>query len=1201
MIFNEIKSKDDIYTFFNERGINPVSEDINLLKIDKRHFLRIMIEADLSRSIASEMKKRFSGKEEFMEYLLIIKSDFSLFVFKKLYGDTDTVIYDKLKKYSRDTELSLLKKINLLKYENSETNNLFHQLFDVREVVDKFYNDYKKLRDNLANSIVGTSESELLSQIILGRLIFIYFLQVKGIIRKNYLAVLFFKMQEGENYYLNYLEPIFFELFNKEVEFRDPEINKKFPEIPYLNGGLFSKFEGIEILGNRSLKIEINNDVWKGIFTLFDSYGWIIEEKRGDSISVTPSVLGHIYEKSVVQRDTGSYYTPKEITNYISKNTIYPQLTRNLNNRCNTTYNDINDLLDTKTHSKEELEYISILYFEFVKKITICDPACGSGAFLIAAEYVLFDLYKRCITVIQDSEYFREELEEIDKHVSLNYYIIKKIITNNIFGVDIQKGCVEITKLRLWLSMISETVVNSRQIESLPNIGYNIRVGNSLIGFTKIPKRKKWDTLDWRASEDELDKLSELKNEFRKTKSSRRAVQIRHLVSEKSEKIMEQLNSVYCNNKQILIEDKITVTRGMLKSSIIEEIQKMNYNYELNKFKINLKTKNTINVEKIRAVSGITCYARNGKVSSIYPSQSFDFKKHKEGKANPLSSILTSLIDRWDEVKEIEFERLFNPDDLLKLGYFHWIIEFYDVFEKGGFDIIIGNPPYIRQERINDMTNGIDYKLILGKVYRRLVKNEAEKNLDNMDLSVYFILRSYMIVKNKGYHSFIITNKWLRAAYGLSVRHFLKNKTQIIKFIDFIKIDVFQGLTVDTVLYILRKNMNIENLISFCLPISIDEFIINDHDYHCKQTLLEDDLWSFSDPLTVELKTHIDLNGIQLKEMGVKIYRGITTGFNDAFLIKSELRNNLISKNPEYREIFKPILKGKNITRYNINWNDFWLIKLENGSSKRLGINDEKSFRSKMPDLYNHFQKFFNAKGKGKGLKNRDDQGEFWWELRSCDYYKEFEKSKIVSTKAAKEPSFSLDFRNYYILNTSYVIASDSKVLLAILNSNLCRFYIQEFMSKLKYGSTGTYEPKVEELEKFPMITSKKSFDIVDYLLINKDSFENIVNCLVYELYFNEKFHADGLYPEVKFYLYVALEKHLKPLQYEEWSKLDWKQETGEITKKKRDRLGNLFVENSQIVEDLITILNKDPEIKKWMDIIKSHEWVIKIEDKLND
>ncbi|KKN37082.1 hypothetical protein LCGC14_0767120 [marine sediment metagenome] len=1204
MKFKEIISQDDIYTFFDERGILPTPEDKSLLKIDARHFLRLIIEDNLDRTIANIIKKEYSGKQEFVEHLLIVKSDFEIFIFKKLYGDPDTVIYDKQKRYASDTELSLLKKIDSLKYDETDTSDSFYELFDVREVVDKFYEEYRQLRDQMAEIIEGTPNPNFLSQIILNRIIFIYFLQAKEIIPDNYLARLCFNMDEGENYYRDYFEPIIFELFNKEAEFRDSNINEKFLNIPYLNGGLFSRFEGVEILKGEPLKIEISNDIWKKIFLLFNNYGWIIEEERGDSVSITPSVLGHIYEKSVVQRETGSYYTPKDITNYISKNTIYPYLTHKLNKRFKTKYKDVKELVDKEEYNNEELNQIYTLYFDFLKKLSVCDPACGSGAFLVAAEYVLFDLYKKCIVILKDSNDFKQEQEVIDKNSNRNYYIAREIITNNIFGVDIQEGCVEIAKLRLWLSLVSEIDIGSGQIESLPNIDYNIMVGNSLIGFTKLEKRVKRDIADWTVPKGEMDELRKLKKEFRRTKSSKRAEQIRHLISEKTEIIQEELNALYCHNNKIAIKDKITITDEMSDEEVLNQIQLMNQNHSLTKFKIKLKKKNSVNLDKVRAIDGITCYAREGKVSSIYPTPSFNFEKHKEGKRDSLSTLLLTFISKWNEVEIIEFERLINVKDLNTIGFFHWIIEFYDVFENGGFDIIIGNPPYIRQEKINDLTNGIDYKLILAEVFSKLVKNETDpinRNLDNMDLSVFFIFRSFMLLRDDGYHSFIITNKWLRAAYGLSIRRFLKYNTQIVKLIDFIKSDVFQGLTVDTVLYILRKNKFATNKISFCLPNSIDEFILNDHSYNCEQVLLEDEVWSFSDPITVELKTHIESRGKKLKDMNIKIYRGVTTGFNDAFLVKSEIKNKIITKKPELEDFFKPILKGKNITRYSINWKDNWIIRFENRLSKRLGIKNEKEFQSKMPNLFDHYKSFFKIKGKGKGLKNRDDRGEFWWELRACDYYEEFEKVKIIATKAAKEPSFALDYCNFYILNTSYAIVSESKMLLAILNSNLCRFYIQEFMSKLKYGSTGTYEPKIKELEKFPVTSSEKPFDVVDYLHINKEAFEDITNGLIYELYFKEQFYADGLYPKSENYLHKALEKYLKPIRYKEFSKLDWKQEIGKITDKEQEKLNNIIRENRYLVEELISAIDKDSEIKKWMDIIKTHRWVKKIEEKIND
>jgi hypothetical protein len=514
-----------------------------------------------------------------------------------------------------------------------------------------------------------------------------------------------------------------------------------------------------------------------------------------------------------------------------------------------------------------------------------------------------------------------------------------------------------------------------------------------------------------------------------------------------------------------------------------------------------------------------------------------------------------------------------------------------------GFDIVVGNPPYIRQEKIDDLAGGLEYKSMLAKVFAEEVKTtqKPDNKLGNtMDFSMYFIIRSRQLLRNGGHHSFIITNKWLRTSYGEPIRHFLKHNTELKKFIDFVNIKVFQGVSVDVVVYVLCKSDRINGHISFCCPTTMDAFKESDHDYYCEQQLLDDKVWSFSDPLTEVIKQWIESKGTPLKDMDVKINRGITTGYNDAFLIKTETRNGLIARDPKCAEIIKPLVKGKNINRYNIEWDDWWLIRFESGRSKQMGITNEDEFKDTFPSLYEHFESFFDIKGKGKGLKNRCNQGEFWWELCPCKYYEEFEKPKIISTKASDKPSFVLDYNNHYLLNTSYVFNTDSKIILAILNSSLSEFYIKESMSQLG----DNFEPKADELEEFPVILADYPvFDlIVDYLHLNKNNFKQIVDCLVYEFYFHSIFNEDGLYPEDEMYLLDAVKSHLQPIQYDEWSKLDWKRQLGEITEEESERLDALTEENSNIIEEVVDALKNDEVVKKWVKIIKTHEWVKKIE-----
>jgi len=523
-----------------------------------------------------------------------------------------------------------------------------------------------------------------------------------------------------------------------------------------------------------------------------------------------------------------------------------------------------------------------------------------------------------------------------------------------------------------------------------------------------------------------------------------------------------------------------------------------------------------------------------------------------------------------------------------------------------GFDIVIGNPPYIRQERINDMANGMDYKSMLAEIFAEEVK--TEQNPDNklgntMDFSMYFIVRSRQILHEGGYNSFIITKEWLRVSYGEPIRQFLKYKTELKKFIEFVNIKVFQGITVDTIVYVLCNSDCINGKISFCCPQSMEAFQENDHDYYYDQPLLDDKVWSFSDPLTEDIKQWIKLYGISIKDLNVNINEGIKTGFNDPFLIKTETRNKLIELHPELDENIKPLINGKDLHRYDIRWDDWWLILFKMGHSKQIGINNEDEFKSTFPALYDHFESFFDVKGKGKGLKQRDDQGDFWWELRACAYYDELNRFKLIWQRITQGTTFSYDCNGLYPLNSVGFIAGESqllKFLILLSNSKIIdNFYLKEFVKK--YGNSGYAFTRfyVSEI-KIPTIDSDSIYYIADYLSFKNSNYLNeISNFISYDIYFHTKFHEDGLYPDDEMYLLNAVKPHLKPIEYEEWSELDWKRQLEEITDAESEQLEELTEENDKIIEEVAESLKNDEEVKKWKDIIKSHKWVKKIEGKL--
>ena len=414
-------------------------------------------------------------------------------------------------------------------------------LFDIRDIVEKFYWQLWEHRILMARSIKDLKEDKnklLAVQHLIDRLIFFYFLAQLGLIRiKNEERewVLdrkrtreFFKWicsQLSEENLQKFLNKIFFDVLGqvKESGFVSEEFvvgGESFSIVsPCLNGGLFVE-EKIEGIPERKIRI---SGIGKLILEVLNNYNWIIGEEFPEEEDVigdlTPEIIGHIYEKFVVsleqigigkiklediktvkeelkygRKKIGAYYTPEEITNYISMNTIYPCIRDKLKEKFGKDGKALLDNLFKKDNfNKQELEIIKHLYFEILMKIKICDNACGSGSFLIAAGDVLLRLYSRVLKILEDNlsddRDVKEVLSNIKKSPTRNYYIVRQIIVNNLYGVDIMEGAVEIAKLRFWLWLISQVnpkKIEGKRIETLPNLDFNLMVGNSLIGFVDI-------------------------------------------------------------------------------------------------------------------------------------------------------------------------------------------------------------------------------------------------------------------------------------------------------------------------------------------------------------------------------------------------------------------------------------------------------------------------------------------------------------------------------------------------------------------------------------------------------------------------------------------------------------------------------------------------------------------------------------------
>jgi hypothetical protein len=396
------------------------------------------------------------------------------------------------------------------------------------------------------------------------------------------------------------------------------------------------------------------------------------------------------------------------------------------------------------------------------------------------------------------------------------------------------------------------------------------------------------------------------------------------------------------------------------------------------------------------------------------------------------------------------------------------------------------------------------------------------------DLYTYFYEKSYQILKSEGFSCFISSNKWMRAKYGEKLRRFFKVKTTLKQIIDFNGYKVFEA-TVDTNILLFQKTkpsgniVNILNIQSDFTPATDITDYFNSHRLEMKQSDFDSNCFTFADETTMNLKKKTEKKGTPLKNLDIKICFGIKTGFNEAFIVDTETKERLCREDPKSTGILKPILRGRDIYRYGYKWAGLWIIKIESGWTNRNRGKEEPEyfFKKYHPSVYHHFISYKDVKGKGKGLFNRDDQGGYWWELRDCGYYSEFEKEKIVWQEIVREPSFAYDIKKIYCEATTFLMTGKSlKYLIAILNSKPVTFFFKQFYAGGGLGESG-YRYKKAFLEQLPIPKisepeQKPFIELVDRILaITKDNhylenpakkarihdYERQIDQMVYKLY----------------------------------------------------------------------------------------------------
>jgi hypothetical protein len=371
---------------------------------------------------------------------------------------------------------------------------------DVERVTKKFYADFEEERLAFADFIEGIDDErdrQWYTSVILNRLMFIYFLQRKGFLDGGDLDYLPRKLAESkkrgkDRFYREFLKALFFEAFAKPEDQRSEEVKRLTGNIKYLNGGLFLQHPVEE----RWPRIAIADAAFEALFKLFGRYSWNLDDTPGGrDDEINPAVLGYIFEKYINQKAFGAYYTRPEITEYLCERTIERVILDRIN-----TPSEISEVLKTseilKARRFDSLPDLLMSLdagtcrelLEYLPTLSLLDPACGSGAFLVSAMRTLISIYSALLGWIDVSGtkgLQRRKAEMLRGHPSAGYFIKKRIITDNLFGVDIMEEAVEIARLRLFLALVASAHTVD-DLEPLPNIDFNLLAGNSLIGLLRV-------------------------------------------------------------------------------------------------------------------------------------------------------------------------------------------------------------------------------------------------------------------------------------------------------------------------------------------------------------------------------------------------------------------------------------------------------------------------------------------------------------------------------------------------------------------------------------------------------------------------------------------------------------------------------------------------------------------------------------------
>jgi adenine-specific DNA-methyltransferase len=954
---------------------------------------------------------------------------------------------------------------------------------------------------------------------LITRLIFVWFLKEKNLIpddlfnKRELDKILDYKDKTGSTYYKAILQNLFFATLNTEMNKDVKDKNKisrtfvnrntgvphyfrysrfikdqnKFAKwmdnIPFLNGGLFecldkrTKDKDIFIDGfTQQLKnestvkvpdylffseaprnIDLNNTFHtkgkkyevRGLIDILSRYKFTIEENTPveEEVALDPELLGKVFEnllasyneetETTARKLTGSFYTPREIVNYMVDESLITYLCN-----CLLKEDDENkrEELNERLHhlfsyTAEEPQFADDERKELIDAIDNCkilDPACGSGAFPMGILHKLVfilskldpnnkkwkqkqqDKAKRDMVLaekMEDDKNRDAAIKEIDLRIKdidrafnqnnheLDFARKLYLIENCIYGVDKQPVAIQISKLRFFIALIVDQKTENdsepnRGIRPLPNLETKFVAADTLVSIEKPVQL----TL--------MNQDEKLQKEIRDKEEDIHRVREKHFrarTPDTKEKY-RLLDAKHRNELALLLE-------------------------------------------------------RDG-----FPKAA------------------TKQLAGWNPYDQNKFADFFDP---------MWMFE----IDKG-FDIVIGNPPYVQMQKNS------------GKLAKELQKFNYKTFEKTGDLYAIFYERGIQILKEGGIETYITSSQWTKAAYGKSLRKYFLSKNPL-KLI-LLGPGAFESATVDTNILVIQNRPNKNQLVGT----KIDTLIqLGDEASHNLEAMpyVNEETWAVSDISKQGINQKIIGIGKPLKNWRIHIYRGVLTGFNEAFIIEEEKRKELIKTDPQSKEIIKPILRGREIGKYLTEWDGGYLINTHNGiKSQSIEPVKIKSY----PAIKKHLDIFKEQ------INSRLDQGVTPYNLRNCAYLKEFTKQKLIWKRIGSQLRFSYSEKEIYCLDSTCIATGEKiKYLACLLNSRISNYQLFENAPRTGMGdliiSVQALEPL---LVYYPTDKEEHIFNqLLDFILhqIKQEeeyyTIENIMNGCVYELYFGEEMKKAGV------------------------------------------------------------------------------------------